>query len=61
MLLRRISDPCRYGDMVQRFTRPVPVLSMITNTVLEYIYDLHGHRITHWNNAVMSEGNVGTK
>ena len=54
MLLRRISYPCRYGDMVQRFARPVPVLSMITNTVLDYIYDLHGHRITHWNNAVMS-------
>ena len=27
---------------------------MITNTVLDCIYDLHGHRITHWNNAVMS-------
>ena len=27
---------------------------MITNTVLDYIYDLHRHRITHWNNAVMS-------
>ena len=27
---------------------------MTTNAVLDYIYDLHGHRITHWNNAVMS-------
>ena len=32
-LLRRISCPCRYGDTIQRFARPVTVLSMITNTV----------------------------
>jgi len=53
MLLRRLSYPCRYGDIIQRFARPVPVLSMITNDVLDYIYDLHGHRITRWNNTVM--------
>ena len=40
--------------MIARFARPVPVLSMTTNTVLDYIYVLHGHRITHWNDAVMS-------
>lgn len=51
MLLRRVSYPCRYGDMMQCFSRPVLVLSMITNTVLAYIYDLHGYRISHWNNA----------
>ena len=51
MLLRRISYTCRYGDMMRRFSRLVPVLSMITNTVLAYIYELHGYRISHWNNA----------
>lgn len=54
MLLRRLSYPCRYGDMLPRFARPVPVLSMVTNTVLDYIYGTHGHRITQWNNTVMS-------
>ena len=49
MLLRRMSFPCRYGDMIPRFAKPVPVISMITNTVLEYIYDIHGHRMTTWN------------
>ena len=53
MLLRRLSYPCRYGDMLPRFARPVPVLSMVTNTVLDYIYGTHGHRITQWNNTVM--------
>ena len=54
MLLQRLSSPCRYGDMLLRFARPVPVLSMVTNTVLDYIYGTHGHRITQWNNTVMS-------
>ena len=37
-----------------RFAQPVPVLSMVSNTVLDYIYGIHGHRITQWNNTVMS-------
>ena len=35
MLLKRLSYPCRYEDMVPRFDRPIPVLSMVTNQVLE--------------------------
>ena len=54
MLLRRMSFPCRYGDMIPRFAKPVPVISMITNTVLEYIYDIHGHRITTWNPEILA-------
>ena len=38
MLLKRFAYPCRYSDMVPRFSRPVPVLSMVTNEVLDYIY-----------------------
>lgn len=50
-LLRRLSYPVRYSDMVNRFARPVPVISMITNCVLDYIYETHHHRITSWNNS----------
>lgn len=42
MLLKRLAYPSRYSDTVHRFARPVPVLSMITNTVLDYVYDRHG-------------------
>ena len=49
MLLKRLAYPSRYSDTVHRFARPVPVLSMITNTVLDYVYDRHGHRLTQWN------------
>ena len=46
IFLRRLAYPCRYSDMVNRFARPVPVLCMISNIVLSYIYDLHHRRIT---------------
>ena len=40
--------------MVPRFARPVPVLSMVTNEVLDYIYTVHSHRIINWNPAVVN-------
>ena len=48
MLLKRVSYPCRYSDMIPRFGRPVSVLSLITNHTLDYIYENHGHLITQW-------------
>ena len=53
MLLRRLSYPCRYSDMIARFGRPVPVMSMVTNTVLDYIFTTHSHRILQWNQAIL--------
>ena len=35
MVLKRISYPSRYTDMIPRLAKPVPVLSMITNTVVD--------------------------
>ena len=55
ILLRRLSYPCRFSDIIPRFGRPVPVLSMVTNQVLDYIYDTHGHRITQWNHQILSQ------
>ena len=45
MLLKRLCYPCRYSDMVHLFAKSVPVLCMITNQVLDYIYQAHSHRI----------------
>ena len=53
VLLRRLSYPCRLSDIIPRFGRPVPVLSMVSNQVLDYIYDIHGHRITQWNHQIL--------
>ena len=53
MVLKRLAYPCRYSDMIPYFARPVPVLSMITNTVFDDIYDSHHHRITQWNPTLL--------
>ena len=58
MLLRRMSYPCRYGDMIPRFAKPVPVLSMITNQMLDYIYNVHGHKVLNWNHDLLSPANL---
>ena len=60
MLLKRFAYPCRYGDMIPLFGRPVPELSMITNHVMNYIYDTHSHRITEWNNNLLSPDHLET-
>ena len=54
MLLKRFSYPCRYSDMIHRFARPVPEISMITNTVMDHIFVSHGHRISQWNFDILS-------
>ena len=54
MLLKRLAYPCRYLDLIHRFGRPVPVLGMITNNVIDYIYDTHHHKITNWNNDILN-------
>jgi len=54
VLLRRTSYPCRFSDMIQRFLRPVSVLSLTTNEVMDFIYDNHCHLVTEWNRDVLS-------
>lgn len=53
LLLRRVSYPCRYADLIPRFPRPVSVLSLITNETLDYIFENHGHLITDWNHDLL--------
>lgn len=38
ILLKRHSYPWRYSDMVARFAKPAPVLCMINNYMIDYIY-----------------------
>ena len=55
MLLRRLVYPCRYSDIMARFGgHQVPVLSMITNTVMDYIYEKHHTKLTQWNQAILN-------
>ena len=58
MLLRRLSYPCRYGDMIQRFAKPVPLFSMVTNILIDHIYAIHGRRLTEWNLYILSPNHL---
>ena len=61
MLLKRLTYPCRYSDMMQRFgQRQVPVLCMATNCALDYIYDEHHQKITEWNDDILNPAALQT-
>ena len=60
MLLKRLAYPCRYSDMIPRFGRPVPEMSMITNVVLDWIYNEHGHHLTDFNQPFLSRAFLRT-
>ena len=54
ILLGRLAYPCRFSDLLQRFGRPVPELSLISNTVMNYIYEIHQQRLTNWNQTFLN-------
>ncbi|XP_031570409.1 uncharacterized protein LOC116304769 [Actinia tenebrosa] len=54
IVLKRLAYPCRYSDMIHRFGRPVPEISMICNHVIDWIYDHHSHKITEWNFNILN-------
>ena len=53
IFLKRHSYPCRYLDMIARFGKPVPVLCMIKNYMIDYVFQAHSHRIMQWNDSIL--------
>ena len=49
ILLKRFSYPCQYGDMGPRFGRSVPELSMISNKVMNLVYENFHHKLRDFN------------
>ena len=49
ILLKRIAFPCRYTDMVPTFGTNETELCLIYNSMLDYIYAQHHHRLQSWN------------
>ena len=60
VVLRRFAYPCILSDMIPIFGRSVPELSMISNEVTEWMYNIHGNRITGWNHFIMSPDQLQT-
>ena len=54
MHLKRFAYPCRYGDLVYHFAGPVPEISIITNHIIDLIYDRWYHLLTRYNHDLLS-------
>ena len=54
IFLKGHSYPCRYSDMIALSGKPVPVLYMINNSMIDYIYQAHSHRILQWNDSILN-------
>ena len=55
---KHLAYPCRYSDMIHRFGRSVPELSLIANFVVDHVYENHHHRITRWNGSLLNRDNL---
>ena len=58
MLLRRFAYPCCLSDMIARFGRPVPDISMITKEVMNFIYNNYQQRLTQWNQFLLNPASL---
>ena len=56
--LRRLAYPCRYGDLIPRFGRPVPQLSMLCNIVIDHIFHQFGHLLSSFDQQWLSRENL---
>ena len=48
VLLKRLSYPCRYTDMVPRFGRNPTELCLIFNRIVDFIHEHHHHLLQSW-------------
>ena len=58
MVLKRFAYPCRLSDMIHRFGRAVPEISMITSRFEKWMFDHHHSKITEWNDKLLSRDNL---
>ena len=57
-LLKRFAYPCRYLDMISRFGLAVPQLCMITNQMMNFVYDTWSHLLHSFNQEWLSPQNL---
>ena len=54
ILLKRFAFTGRFSYVIPVFGRPVPELSTINNTIIDWVFNHHRHRIMDWNPNVLS-------
>ena len=60
ILLKRFAYASRYSDMIPRFGRHLPQHSIITNHIMDHIYQEHGHRLTNFDQRLLSRVNLAS-
>ena len=58
IFLKRFAYPCRYADILPRFARPVPQLCMISNEIMNFIYQTQHHRLRSFDQPWLSPENL---
>lgn len=58
ILLKRLAYPCGYFDMMPRFGRPIPQLSIISNYVMDSIFINFNHLLHTMNQPWLSPANL---
>ena len=54
MVLKWLAYPCHYSVMIARFGQSVPELSMMTNVVIDWMYEEHSHRLSDINQPFLA-------
>ena len=58
VILKRLAFPCRCSDMMPRFARPVPQLSMICNETIHWLDSRWGFKLTDLNQQWLTPQNL---
>ncbi|CAB4023682.1 Hypothetical predicted protein [Paramuricea clavata] len=53
IVLKRLTHPCHFGDMISSFWLSVPELCMIYNTAIDRIFNEHSDLVSQWNNTFL--------
>ena len=60
ILLKRLAFPCHYTNMATRFGQNPTKLCLIFNTVLNFVYTTHHHRLSSWEQPFLSSENLAS-
>ena len=55
VLLKRFAYPCRYVDLIPRFGRPISQLCMVTNLVVDHIFERFGNLLNSFDQPWLSQ------
>ena len=52
--LKRFAYPCRYSDLIPRFARDIPQICLISNAMMNHIYNKHHNLLENMDQSWLS-------